>query len=477
MARWFTEDEVRRIVAEAVAGAVAPLKARIAELDAENERLKAEIAKLKKNSTTSSKPPSSDIIKPPRPPKIGGKRGKRRAGGQLGHARHTRPAFSPEQVDKAWEYEWEMVPAGWKALKQFRVVQQVELVEKPYQVTEHRARLYQNLRTGQMLAAPLPGEVRRAGLLGPRLTALVAYQKGACHMSVETIRRFLADVFRLPISHGQVVKTVRKAALAFGPSYKQLQGALPEQEYMGIDETGHPERGRSLWSWCFHVPGQNRFTWFHIDDSRGSKVLKRYLGKAFQGIIGCDYFSAYRKFLRETDVWLQLCWAHLIRDVKYLTTLPDSVTRGYGQRLLGKIKCLFRMWHRRGQTPVARWERAIAKVRGEVLAVARRAPLRTEAQNMAKRFRDHGDAYFTFLDTPGIEPTNNGPERQIRFLAIDRKITQGTRGEAGRQWCERIWTVLATCAQQGRSAFEFIYHSIVAYFTDQSFPSLLPLPP
>ena len=103
--------------------------------------------------------------------------------------------------------------------------------------------------------------------------------------------------------------------------------------------------------------------------------------------------------------------------------------------------------------------------------------MRSEAQNMAKRFREHGDSYFTFLDVPGVEPTNNGPERQIRFLAIDRKITQGTRGETGRRWCERIWTALATCAQQGRSAFDFIHHSIIAHFTDQPFPSLLSLPP
>ena len=470
MARWFTEDEVHQMIAEAVAEAVAPLKARIVGLE-------AKVARLSKNSTTSSKPPSSDIVKPPRKPTSGGKRGKRRAGGQFGHARHTRPAFPPEQVDETWDYEWEEVPKGWKALHRFHVLQQVELVEKPYIVTEHRARLYENLRTGQVLAATLPPEVRRAGLLGPRLTALVAYQKGACHMSVETIRRFLADVFRLSISHGQVMKTVRKAILAFGPCYEQLQGALPQQAYMGIDETGHPERGRGLWSWCFHVPGQDGFTWFHIDPSRGSNVLKQCLGEAFDGIVGCNYFSAYRKFLRETNVWLQLCWAHLIRDVKYLITLPDRVTRSYGQRLLDKIKGLFRVWHRRGRTPAARWQRAAAKVRTEVLTVAKRAPMRTEAQNMAKRFRNHGDAYFTFLDRPDIEPTNNGPERQIRFLAIDRKITQGTRGEAGRRWCERIWTIMATCAQQGRSAFEFIYHSIIAYFTDQSFPSLLPLPP
>jgi len=470
MARWFTEEEVRRMVAEAVAKAIAPLKARIAELE-------AEIARLKKNSSTSSKPPSSDIVKPPRPAAAGGKRRKRRAGGQPGHARHTRPLFPPEEVDTTWIYEWKSVPTGWKPLKRFRVVQQVELVERPYRVTEHRARWYENLRTGQVLAATLPEAVRRGGLLGPRMTALMAYQKSACHMSVETIRRFLLDVLHLPISHGQVVKTVQKASAALQPCYEQLQQALPQQAYLGIDETGHPECGRGLWSWCFHVPGQDRFTWFCIDPSRGSKVLKRYLGKAFRGIIGCDYFSAYRKFLRETNVWLQLCWAHLIRDVKYLTTLSDRATRGYGQRLLAKIKVLFRTWHRRGQTPEGRWERAATKARREVLSVARRAPTRSEAQNIAKRFRDHADAYFTFLDTPGIEPTNNGPERQIRFLAIDRKITQGTRGEAGRRWCERIWTMLATCAQQGRSAFEFLYRSIVAYFNDQPFPSLLPLPP
>ena len=476
MARLFTEDEVRRMITEAVAEAVAPLKMRIAELETENSRLMTEIAKLKKNSTTSSKPPSSDIVKPPRPPATG-KPGKRRAGGQPHHPRHTRPPFPPEQVDKTWDYEWENVPAGWKTLDRFRIVQQAELIEKPYLVFEHRARLYQNLRTGRISAAPLPPEVRRAGLLGPRLTALVAYQKGACHMSVETIRRFLADVFHLPVSHGQIMKTVRKVGTALGPGHDELRESLPRQEYMGIDETGHPERRRRMWSWCVHVPGQNCFTWFHIDPSRGSKVLKRCLGQAFRGIIGCDYYAAYRKFLRETDVRLQLCWAHLIRDVKYLTTLADRATSGYGRRLLDKIKALFRVWHRRGRTPAARWERAAAKTRREVLTVARRAPLRNEAQNMAKRFREHGDQYFTFLDVPDVEPTNNGPERQIRFLAIDRKITQGTRGESGRRWCERIWTVLATCAQQGRSAFEFIYHSIIAHLTDQPFPSLLPLPP
>jgi hypothetical protein len=59
----------------------------------------------------------------------------------------------------------------------------------------------------------------------------------------------------------------------------------------------------------------------------------------------------------------------------------------------------------------------------------------------------------------------------IRFVVIDRYITQGTRSENGRLWSERIWTVLATCTSQSRNAFDFICQSIQAHFSDQPFPS------
>ncbi len=45
------------------------------------------------------------------------------------------------------------------------------------------------------------------------------------------------------------------------------------------------------------------------------------------GAHGCDYFSAYRRYRREFDVTLPFCLAHLIRDVKSLTTLPDARDR------------------------------------------------------------------------------------------------------------------------------------------------------
>ena len=456
---------------------IAELRQQLAAALTEIERLKAVVAVGKKDSSTSSKPPSSDITKPPKPPRGKGKKGKRRPGGQSGHRRHTRPLFPPEEVHQAWEYELTDLDPKWKPLDQFRVVQQVELPEKLYFVTEHRARQYRNVETGQIISAPIPQEVVRGGLFGPRLTALVGYQKGACHMSYTSIQRFLGDVLGLQVSRGELAKVITKVSTALEFSYEEVRDALQSQPALNIDETGHPECGQKMWMWGFHAPGARGFTWFHIDASRATAVLKEFLTETFQGIIGCDYYSAYRKFLDETDTRIQFCWAHLIRDVKFLTTLSDKVTKRFGEKLLNHIKDLFRIWHRRDELSPQRWARDAEKARQAILYRLRYAPQRTEAQNIAERFRKHRDEYFLFLDVAGIEPTNNAMERQFRQVVIDRKITQGTRGEAGRRWLERIWTVITTCGQQGRSAFTFLKESIYAHFGNSEPPSLVFSPP
>lgn len=397
MARLYTEVEVQRLIEEATA----PLLARIAQLE-------AQLAAAKKDSSTSSKPPSSDIVKPPRTDaKTGkGRKRKRRRGGQPGHERHERPLFPPEQVDKIWYYEWTGASwlSDWEPLDEFHTVQQVELVPKLVDVVEHRARLYRHRLTGEVVAADLPDVVRRGGLVGPRLSALIAYEKGACHMSYRVIQTFLSDVVQLNLSTGQLVKIVQKASEALDPFYAQLQTALPTCTMVNIDETGHPENGKKLWTWGFHAPGAEGFTLFHIDTTRSSDVLQEFLGETFAGVVGCDYHSAYRKFLEDVDANMQFCWAHLIRDVKFLTTLPDRATRGYGERLLTAIKQLFRVWHQRALMEPERWARAAARAQHRVLQVAKRPPCRSEAQNIARRFRKHSAHYFRFLATPGVEP-------------------------------------------------------------------------
>lgn len=53
-----------------------------------------------------------------------------------------------------------------------------------------------------------------------------------------------------------------------------------------------------------------------------------------------------------------------------------------------------------------------------IKAATTRVPCGRYAQNLAKRFREHGEAYFRFITTPGIEPTNNLAEQAIRFVVI-----------------------------------------------------------
>jgi transposase len=75
-------------------------------IESQQEQIKAlelKIAKLSKNSSNSSKPPSSDDITKPKPKKEK-KKGKRKIGGQPGHKRHERPLFSEEVIDKFHSY-------------------------------------------------------------------------------------------------------------------------------------------------------------------------------------------------------------------------------------------------------------------------------------------------------------------------------------------------------------------------------------
>ena len=101
------------------------------------------------------------------------------------------------------------------------------------------------------------------------------------------------------------------------------------------------------------------------------------------------------------------------------------------------------------------------------------SPDTREANNLGNRFANHLSSYFQFITTPNVEPTNNVAEQAIRFVAIHRRMTQGTRSEAGQHWCERIWTAITTCIQQGRSLFEYLVEAVQAHFDGEPAPSLL----
>jgi len=448
------------------------LEKQVAKLVKVNAELTDKVAKLSKNSSNSSKPPSSDIVKPPRKKKGNGSRN---IGGQPGHTKHERTPFTTEEIDDFQTHTLDVCPDCGGKLKEVenaaRVVQQVEVVKKPIHIEQHTGLCYWCEHCQKFHYAPMPAHIEKGQLIGPRLTATIAYMKGACHCSFSTIRKFLRDVVGVTISRGQLSKLIQKASAAFEQAYNELLEYLPNEAKLNVDETGHKENKKRFWTWCFRG---DAYTLFKIADTRGSRVLIDVLGEDFAGVIGCDYFSAYRKYMKDFDILIQFCIAHLIRELKYLADLTDKTTSDYGQKLLDAMRDMFSIFHKAEELTESSFTKAMEASRKAFLGIVLNdVPKSRQAQNLANRFRTHGDAYFRFITTPGIEPTNNLAEQAIRFVVIDRYITQGTRSENGRLWSERIWTVLATCASQGRNAFDFICQSIQAHFSDQPLPSLL----
>ncbi|MDP2705274.1 MAG: IS66 family transposase, partial [bacterium] len=439
--------------------------------------LEVKVAKLSKNSSNSSKPPSSDDITKPKSNKKK-KKGKRRIGGQPGHQRHERHLFSEEEIDKFHPYILTCCPDCHGEVSitdgEPRIIQQVELIEVPLIREEHRSYPVWCPKCGKIHYMPFPPEVYKEGLFKERLTSLVAYMKNVCHASFSTIRKYIRDVLGEKVSRGYLRKVIEKVSLSLEAPYNELLDRLPLETIVNVDETGHKENGDKFWTWVFKA---ELYVLFKIDKSRGSKVLIDVLGKEFNGVLGCDYFSAYRKYMKDFNVSIQFCIAHLIRDIRFLTTLTDAETKDYGQKLLDEVKNMFKVIHDRESMTPQTFTIALEHAKQKIITIALNdVPSRVnkkgkeekrEAKNMANRFRLHGKAYFEFITTPGIDPTNNVAEQAIRFVVIDRHVTQGTRSVKGRQSNERLWTVIATCSLQGRSAFNFILESVKAYFHDQ----------
>ncbi len=198
-------------------------EARLKALEATVARLQAQLAAARKDSSTSSKPPSSDIVKPPKPDPPEGQE-RRRIGGQPGHPKHERAAFPPESINGASvDYRLDLCPCCGHDLQPMptivpRVIQQVDIKDVPLEIQEHRGHPGWCSHCQKQFEAPLPIGIERGGLVGPRLTTVIAYLKGVCHASYSTVRKFIRDVVGLTISRGQLANIIAKVSRGVGAS-------------------------------------------------------------------------------------------------------------------------------------------------------------------------------------------------------------------------------------------------------------------
>ena len=462
---------------------IAWLREQLAERDRLIGRLERRIASLERDSSNSSKPPSSD---PPSAAKPKPKHPPRKRKRRKGHHRRQRVCFPADRIDLIRVHEgptpdarrWDRAvdDAG---VPLFRVLQQVDFEPKRrrFVFTEHRLAIHRHRRSGRLRTTPRPRRLRGIGgqLFGPGMQALVCSLKLETHASVRGIQRFLRETLALGVSTGYLAKVLRQAGEALGPAYERVAEVVRSQPALHADETGHKDNGRRSFTWVATCPAA---ALFRVGVSRSAAELDALLGPGFAGTLTSDFYGAYRRFARErAEVVSSFCWAHLVREIKAAGELPEESARIWSRSIRRDIGELFRGWHRRSHRICRRARDAILGKCAAWMPWANQ-----EVANLRKRLREHARAYFRFIETPGnlatrwIGPTNNAAERQLRGLVLHRRVTQGTRGQAGRRWWERGWSVRATLGKQKKSFFGFVHATLQATAAGLTPPMPMPMP-
>lgn len=170
-------ESLKQLSAEQLVRVILHQHTVIEQLQQEIERLKTQ---QRTDSQTSSKPPSTDILKKSEKPKAvaeTAEEGKRKPGGQPGHAGKTRKGFGrvdrysihrPEVCPNCGSLEFSQQPVA------IQVQQVAQLVERPIEVVEYHRHSCECKRCRQTHTAAWPATIVPGQDLGVSLQALLA---------------------------------------------------------------------------------------------------------------------------------------------------------------------------------------------------------------------------------------------------------------------------------------------------------------
>jgi len=451
----------------AVRDLVWSLQARISELEA---RI-AELERGRKTPQNSSLPPSAQH--PHAKPPSRRRKSKRKRGGQPGHPKHERPLIPSDECNEVQPLKpTECRRCGGKlsGSDPEPLRHQVwELPEIKPHVTEYQQHRLDCPCCGETTCAQLPPGVPQ-GQSGPRLMAFTALLMAYHRQSKRRTAEFLTTLLGQPCSAALTVKMQTQVTAAARPAYEELAAQLPTEEHINADETATKEENRKAWLWTFVA---QTFTVFTVRATRAATAVDEFLTGGFGGVVTCDRAKMYWRARR-----LQWCWAHLKRDFQGLIDRGDNQAKRLGYDLRRMTCKLFEHWgnYRDGTISRAAFVRRMAPVRREVERLLLRgiASGNKSLVGMCRELHEHRDWLWTFVRCEGVEPTNNAGERALRHAVIWRKLSFGTQSTAGSRFVETMLTVIETCRQQHRNAFEYLTAAVQAHLAGQPAPSLLP---
>ena len=472
---------------------IADAEKQIADAEKQIADLERQLAGRKKNSTNSSKPPSSDGLAGEQRSRGRKHKSKRKPGAQPGHPGHHRPLVPSAEVS-AIEVLLPMQcrhcggnlpqkPGKVTTEGEPRRHQVTEVPAVKAHITEYQLPNVVCGHCGEATRAPLPEEIR--GDFGPQLTALIAYWTVVCRLPRRLVEAMLADVLGIEISLGSTQKAWEEVSQAVEQPVQQLQEQLPREAVLNVDETGWRTNGDKRWMWALVA---QQFVFYVVASTRGAEVLVTLLGAVYRGILCSDRWVVY---LTYHSGRMQLCWAHLKRNILGIADYARSPSsRQFCRDALAIVARLFRLWYRfrgdlrdrRGNPQLLDRRQLLEKSiplqkKLFALAEAHLDDADREVRNMATALFIHFERLFTFLEHEGVEPTNNVAERILRTAVQWRKISFGNRSRNGEIATARLLTVTQTCKRQQRHVLGYLTDAVRSHRRQATAPSLLPQRP
>lgn len=361
-------------------------------------------------------------------PKIESSSGKR--GAPIGHQGTTRPTPKPTETKIL---NLHFCPECKSQLeKQVGIEKRIieEIPEpKPLRIIEFRISHYKCNNCRKEIIPTHP-ELPKTGRLGNNLQSQIVLAKYEDRLPHRKIAKMLNRQYNLDLTPATILNVNKRVADRLQPEYENIKIKIKKSTELNADETGAKIDGKKHWLWLF-MNAKNVL--FLFRKRREAGVIKEVLGENYNGILTCDGLKAYPKIVKN----IQRCWAHLLREVKFLAQKHE----GQARILYNSLHELFKIVKEKK----IEYKNAISQMQ----MLLETAKAYQELRKIAVLLKNGLEQWFTCLLYPHIEPTNNRAEQQLREFVIQRKIYSTFRSKSGPETAQTIMSVLATWKLRG----------------------------
>jgi transposase len=433
------------------------LTKRVERLEAENQALKANGAKIRKTSLNSSIPPSKDqkhnqkIIEEPRSEPTSKRRHSHTNGGRPLHPnpdQHTR--LRPDICQNCGAFLLD-------ALERVEAVyDKIELPTiKP--ITTRVTRIACQCKTCQQVtrAPEIPG-LEHNSIFGSSVQTLVTHARFSQAIGLHRLSLFCKEVLNLEISQGGIVNILKSVNECLKPRITEITDVIRQSSVVKSDETTFRVQGKNFWEWVF------------VSKNACLHILRDSRSKSAIGVV----FPESALEVRRPLVWVsdlypgqgqsvaerwQVCLSHQIRDCQYAIDAGDVVFAPEIQKLFREAIVLHK---RRAELTDSTWYSYRLRVKRELREVLLLNPTTREGRNLKRRYLNVQDSLLTFLEFPDVPATNNESEQRIRWSVIFRKVTNGSRSVWAAELFVAYRSVVNTGAKLGLSALESLRRAV-----------------